>query len=89
MEKEVIIMPGPGGRGGPGGHRGGGPMGGPGGHHRGGPMGGPRGHHHMPPPPPHHRGYYRRGGCLGCCMPVIGSIALIASLVGMLVFFIF
>ena len=87
-------MPGPGGGrhggfGGPGGgpRRGGfggpgGPRGGfGGGPHRGG-FGGPpprggRGWHRPPPP---HRGY--RGGCLGCCIPVLSIlVAVVAAVV--------
>lgn len=57
--------------------RAGGPgMGGPG-MGRGPGMGGPG----MPPPPPPRWGYrgYRRGGCLGCLLPVLLMGALLAA----------
>lgn len=77
----IMRGPGPGGPGGPGGHRGGPHGGGPGG------PGGFHGGHHMPPPPPprHHRHYGRYGGgCLGCCMYLIGAVALLVGLFAMI-----
>lgn len=65
-----------------------GPGPGAGGHHQGGhhPGGHPHGGHHMqPPPPPRHHYGRRRGSCLGCCMYVIGLVAIL----GMLLAFIF
>ena len=70
-------MRGPGHRGGPMGHHG----------HRGGFYGGPRGFHggrHMPPHRHHHHGYYG-GGCLGCCMYLVGMVALIGVLLAMII----
>ena len=80
-------MRGPGHRGGPMGHHGhrGGFHGGP---PRGGFYGGPRGFYggrHMPPPRHHHhRGYYG-GGCLGCCMYLVGMVAVIGILFAMII----
>ncbi len=79
-----------GGPGGPGGRGPGGPGGrGPGGGFGGPPMHGGRGFGgppmhggHRPPPPP--RGY-RRGGCMGCALPVITAVAVISAAVVMLI----
>ena len=64
--------------------------GGSGGFH-GGPGHFHRGHrgHHMPPPPPPHMFYGRHrrrygGGCLGCLMYVVGTIALFAFMLIMI-----
>lgn len=72
-------MRGPGGPGGPHGGHHGGPHGGP-----GGPRGGFHGGNHMPPSPPrrHYRPY--GGGCLGCCMYLLGAIGVIGMLIAMI-----
>lgn len=70
-----------------GGHHGG-HMPPPGPHHGGGHMPPPGAHHgggHMPPPGSHHRSYGRYGGgCLGCCMYVIGAAALFILVLAMI-----
>ena len=83
---------GPGGGRGPGGPGGfGGPHGGPGGPGGfGGPHGGPGGPRGFGPGPrPPYRGYGHRpyrGGCLGCLMPVLGTIAVIVTALSFLIF---
>ena len=77
--------PGPGGPGGPHGGQHGGPHGG---HHGGpgGPRGGFHGGNHMPPPPHRHYRPYGRygGGCLGCCMYLLGAVCVIGMLIAMI-----
>lgn len=87
-------MPGPGGfhGGGHGGFHGGGHggfHGGPGGFHGGPHMGGHHHHHHHPHGRPPMHGWGRRpyrGGCLGCMIPTLGIIAMVAALVLILLF---
>lgn len=79
-------MPGPGGPGGGRPHGGpgfGGPHGGPGGPGFGGPHGGPR---PRPPFPGYGRRPYRGGGCLGCLLPVLGTIAVFVAALSFIIF---